>query len=56
MDKKDKPFKSIKKQNYLEIYIQDDGSLMLAPITKDNLTVFKAISGRPRQRPSLYCG
>lgn len=43
------------RQSYLEIYIQEDGKLMLMPLTKDTASVFKAITDN-KEEVNIYCG
>jgi hypothetical protein len=40
---------------YLEIYIEDDGEIIITPLTNDTQEIFKAMAGK-EILPGTYCG
>jgi predicted RNA-binding protein len=55
-DKKKITGKKIEKLDYLEIYIRENGQLILTPLSENCISVFKAISENQQDIPNLYCG
>lgn len=51
-----RPDKKINQVIHLEIYIEEDGKLILVPLTDKTLSVLKAISADSKNLPSVYCG
>lgn len=51
-----KPLKKNLKHKFLEIYIEDDGNLIITPLKNNLLTVFQPISGSNKVDNSFLCG
>lgn len=45
-----------RQNNYLEIYITQDGSIMLTPVTSRTKVLVEKISGRNSEPDNVYCG
>lgn len=45
-----------KREIYLEVYIREDGDLIINPMTKDTLSAFRAISDNQEEQDIIYCG
>jgi len=44
------------KGTYLEIYIEDNGRLILTPLTKNTMPIYNQISDNLKKTPDIYCG
>ncbi len=54
--KKNTPSTKKGKKDYLEIYIREDGQLILTAITASALTVINGVLESPLVMPDTYCG
>jgi hypothetical protein len=54
--KKNTPKTKRGKKDYLEIYIRQDGQLILATITESALAVINGVLESPLSMPNTYCG
>lgn len=48
--------KDINKNIYLEIYIKEDGRLILTPLTNNTSSFLKEVSDNKEETANLYCG
>ena len=53
---KKEPDKNILRQSYLEIYIEENGRMILTPFTSEALPILKAVSDNSKCPSSTYCG
>ncbi len=48
--------KTSDKNKYLEIYIEENGRLILTPLKNETLSLAKAISGKSNPGDTVFCG
>ena len=43
-------------KNEIELYINEDGNIVISYLNRDNLPLFKVLADNPSDLPSIYCG